>query len=116
MEEQTPLDAAQQPTTTGDMDPEAFRRYGHEVVDWIANYLSNAAQYPVLSQVAPGDIRHVLPAMPPEEPESMQQILTDFDKQLMPGITHWNAPGFMAYFSNTGSGPGILGEMLTAAL
>jgi aromatic-L-amino-acid decarboxylase len=116
MEEHTPLDAAQQPTATGDMDPEAFRRYGHEVVDWIANYLSNAAQYPVLSQLAPGDIRHALPAKPPEEPESMQQILTDFDKQLMPGITHWNAPGFMAYFSNTGSGPGILGEMLTAAL
>jgi aromatic-L-amino-acid/L-tryptophan decarboxylase len=116
MEEQTPLDAAQQPTATGDMDAETFRRYGHEVVDWIANYLSNAAQYPVLSQLAPGDIRHALPAKPPEEPESMQQILADFDKQLMPGITHWNAPGFMAYFSNTGSGPGILGEMLTAAL
>lgn len=116
MEEHTPLDPAQQPTATGDMDLEAFRRYGHEVVDWIANYLSNAAQYPVLSQLAPGDIRHALPGQPPEEPESMQQILADFNKQLMPGITHWNAPGFMAYFSNTGSGPGILGEMLTAAL
>lgn len=116
MDEHTPLDTAQQPSATGDMDAETFRRYGYEVVDWIANYLNNAGQYPVLSQVEPGDIRRALPTKPPEQPESMQQILADFDKQLLPGITHWNSPGFMAYFSITGSGPGILGEMLTAAL
>src|SRR5438477_7888128 len=106
MEEHTPLDAAQQPSATGDMDAETFRRYGHEVVDWIANYLANAGQYPVLAQVAPGEIRRALPAQPPEKPEPMQQILEDFEKQLMPGITHWNSPGFMGYFSITGSGPG----------
>jgi aromatic-L-amino-acid decarboxylase len=116
MEERMELDAAQQPSATGDMDAEAFRRYGHEVVDWMADYLSNVGKYPVLSQVEPGDIRRALPAQPPEKPESMQQILEDFDKLLMPGITHWNSPGFMAYFGITGSGPGILGEMLTGAL
>ncbi len=116
MQEHTPLDSAQQVSATGDMHPEDFRRYGHQVVDWIADYLSSVGDYPVLSQVAPGDIRHALPAQPPEQPEAMEIILSDVDRVLMPGITHWNSPGFMAYFGITGSGPGILGEMLSGAL
>ena len=116
MQEHTPLDSAQQASATGDMHPEDFRRYGHQVVDWIADYLSSVGDYPVLSQVAPGDIRHALPAQPPEQPEAMEIILSDVDRVLMPGITHWNSPGFMAYFGITGSGPGILGEMLSGAL
>src|SRR6266516_2011483 len=109
MEQRKPFDAAQQPGALGDMEPEAFRRYGHEVVDWIANYLTNVDRYPVLSQVGPGEIRHALPASPPEQPEAMEAILADFERVLLPGITHWNSPGFMAYFAITASGPGILG-------
>ncbi|TMC20959.1 MAG: amino acid decarboxylase [Chloroflexi bacterium] len=116
MDEYTRLDAAQQPAATGDMDIEAFRRYGHEVVEWMANYLQNAGKYPVLSRVAPGDIRRALPTQPPTAPEAMEQILADLDRILMPGITHWNAPGFLAYFGITASGPGILGEMLCSTL
>jgi len=116
MQERIYLDLAQQPFATGDMDPEAFRIYGHQVVDWIADYLMHVGEYPVLAQTIPGDIRHALPDKPPVEPESMETILADFEQVLLPGITHWNSPGFLAYFGITGSGPGILGEMLSAAL
>jgi aromatic-L-amino-acid/L-tryptophan decarboxylase len=116
MEERKVLDKAQQPKATGDMDTEAFRRYGHEVVDWIANYLANVASYPVLARTAPGDIQRTLPAQPSKQPEAMEDILADIDRIIMPGITHWNSPGFLAYFGITGSGPGILGEMFSGAL
>src|SRR2546421_4776477 len=115
MDEQRTLpDTAQQ--STGDMDPTAFRHYGYQVVDWIANYLKDVKKYPVLSRNTPGDVRHALPTHPPDQPEAMEAILADVDSILMPGITHWDSPGFMAYFGITGSGPGILGEMLSAAL
>ncbi len=116
MEKQPQLDAAQQPSATGDMNPESFRHYGHQVVDWIADYLGDVGKYPVLSQNSPGAIRSALPAHPPAQPEAMEAILADVDHIVLPGITHWNSPGFMAYFSITGSGPGILGEMLCSAL
>jgi aromatic-L-amino-acid decarboxylase len=116
MQERKYLDSAQQPSATGDMDPESFRMYGHQVVDWIADYLTHVGEYPVLAQTAPGDIRHALPDKPPVRPESMESILADFEHVIMPGITHWNSPGFLAYFGITGSGPGILGEMLSGAL
>jgi aromatic-L-amino-acid decarboxylase len=90
--------------------------YGHQVVDWIADYLGHVGDYPVLAQSAPGDIRQALPDKPPVQPESMETILADFERIIMPGITHWNSPGFLAYFGITGSGPGILGEMLSGAL
>src|SRR6266705_3412313 len=116
MQERQYLDTAQQSASTGDMHPEEFRTYAHQVVDWIADYLTNVESYPVFAQTAPGDIRRALPAHPPAEPESMESILVDFERVIMPGITHWNAPGFLAYFSNSCSGPGILGEVLCAAL
>jgi aromatic-L-amino-acid/L-tryptophan decarboxylase len=116
MKERAQFDAAQQPTATGDMDAEAFRYYGHQVVDWMAGYLTDVGEYPVLAQTAPGEIRHALPGQPPTRPEAMKRILADFEQVIMPGITHWNSPGFMAYFAITGSGPGILGEMLSSAL
>jgi aromatic-L-amino-acid decarboxylase len=100
----------------GDMPPQDFRRYGNQVVEWIANYFAHLADYPVLARVAPGALGHALPAQPPEQPEAMEAILADIDRVLMPGITHWNAPGFMAYFGLTGSGPAILAEMMAAAL
>ena len=116
MEERKALDKAQKPKATGDMDTEAFRHYGHEVVDWMADYLSNVGSYPVLARTAPGDIQRLLPTQPSKQPEAMEDILADVDRIIMPGITHWNSPGFLAYFGITGSGPGILGEMLSGVL
>jgi aromatic-L-amino-acid decarboxylase len=100
----------------GDMDPETFRREGYRAIDWIADYFGHPERYPVLSRVAPGDIKRSLPAAPPEQGEPFAAILSDFDKLIVPGITHWNHPGFFAYFAITGSGPGVLGEVLAAAL
>ncbi|MFS8637102.1 MAG: pyridoxal-dependent decarboxylase [Gemmatimonadota bacterium] len=100
----------------GDMDPEAFRRHGHAVVDWIADYLADPTRWPVFPRVAPGSVRAALPAFPPSRPEPMEEVLADFERLIVPATTHWNHPGFMAYFAITGSGPGILGEMLAAAL
>jgi aromatic-L-amino-acid decarboxylase len=100
----------------GEMDLDEFRKYGHEVVDWMADYLAQPERYPVLSRSRPGEIAAQLPPMPPETAESMASILADFENVILPGITHWNHPGFHAYFSVSGSAPGILGEMLTAAL
>jgi len=99
----------------GDMDLKDFRKYGHQAVDWIADYLAAPDKYPVLAQVKPGQIREALPRSPPEDPEAMDSILKDLDQIIVPGITHWNHPAFFAYFSITGSGPGILGELLSAA-
>ena len=98
------------------MDSEEFRLYGKQVIDWIADYLQTPEKYPVLAQVKPGDIKNQLPKTPPFEPENMDVILADFNRIILPGITHWNHPGFLAYFANTASAPGILGEMLISAL
>ncbi len=99
----------------GDMDLEDLRKYGYQTIDWIVDYLANPDRYPVLAQVKPGQIREALPRSPPEDPEAMDSILKDLDRIIVPGITHWNHPAFFAYFSMTGSGPGILGELLSAA-
>ena len=99
-----------------DMSPEDFRRHGHDVVDWIAEYLRRVGSYPVLPSVAPGDIRRGLEGRVTGEGEPFQRLLEDFDSRIVPGITHWNHPGFFAYFPTTASGPGILAEMLSAAV
>jgi aromatic-L-amino-acid/L-tryptophan decarboxylase len=98
-----------------DMSTEEFREWGHKFVDWIADYLAHPERYPVLSRVEPGSIRSRLPLNPPEKPEPMADILNDLEQIIVPGITHWNHPAFFAYFAVTGSGPGILGELLSAA-
>ncbi|MBM3773049.1 MAG: amino acid decarboxylase [Acidimicrobiia bacterium] len=98
------------------MDPAAFRRHGHELVDWIADYLEHPERYPVLSRNTPGDIVRALPPQAPEDPETFGAILADLERVLVPGLTHWNHPGFFAYFAITASAPGILAEFLTAAL
>lgn len=100
----------------GDLPMADFRRIGHELIDWIADYLENTEQYPVLSRSQPGEIRAQLPAAPPVQPESLDSMMADFQRIILPGITHWNHPNFYAYFSNTGSAPGILAEMLITAL
>jgi aromatic-L-amino-acid decarboxylase len=100
----------------GDMDPEAFRKEAHRLADWIADYLSTSSKYPVLARVRPGEVRTSLPAEAPRTGESFDAIFSDFERILLPAVTHWNHPGFFAYFAITGSGPGILGEFLSAAL
>ncbi len=98
------------------MDAEQFRHHGHEVVDWIADYLRDVGEYPVCPASKPGDIRRGLPDSPPEQGEPMEKILADFRSQILPGVTHWNHPRFFAYFPANHSGPSILGEMISAAL
>jgi aromatic-L-amino-acid decarboxylase len=98
------------------MPPEEFRRLAHEAADWMADYLSGVGALPVLAQVQPGDVRRRIPQAPPEQGEDAELALADFRDVVLPGITHWNHPAFFAYFSISGSGPGILGEMLAAAL
>ena len=98
------------------MDPEEFRRHAHRLADWIADYLAHPSKYPVLAQIKPGTIASALPADAPTEGESFESVLADFEKILLPGITHWNHPGFFAYFAITGSAPGVLAEFLSAAL
>jgi aromatic-L-amino-acid decarboxylase len=98
------------------MSPEEFRASGHEVVDWIADYLRDIRNLPVVSDVQPGALIDRLPKAGPEHGEPMDAILADFRDLIVPGITHWNHPNFFAYFSISASGPGILGEMLAAAL
>ena len=100
----------------GDMPPEEFRRLAHQVADWAADYLAQVGDLPVLARVTPGEVRSALPDSAPETGESLDDVLSDFRDIILPGITHWNHPAFFAYFSITGSGPGILGEMLAAAL
>lgn len=100
---------------TGDMSAEDFRRYGHQLIDWISNYFERIEQFPVLSQIKPGDLVAQLPATPPTTGESMDAILADVDRLIVPALTHWSHPSFFAYFSTSTSAPGIFGEMLSAA-
>ncbi|HZY43916.1 MAG TPA: amino acid decarboxylase, partial [Anaerolineae bacterium] len=73
----------------GDMNSEEFRKYGKQLIDWIADYLDYPDRYPVLSQVLPGDIKSKLPQQPPPSSEAMDKILNDFDTIILPGVTHW---------------------------
>jgi aromatic-L-amino-acid/L-tryptophan decarboxylase len=106
----------QNPPRSGDMTPDEFRRHGHALVEWIAQFMERTEEYPVLAKVAPGDIRASLPADAPESPEPFERIFDDFSRVLMPGMTHWSHPGFLAYFSITASAPGVLADFAAAAL
>ena len=98
------------------MPSEEFRRYGKQIVDWIADYYERIENFPVLSPVAPGEIRASLPPQAPTQGEDFDTILRDFDRLIMPGITHWQSPNFYAFFPANTSGPSILGELLSAGL
>ena len=98
------------------MPPADFRRHGHDLVDWIADYYERIESFPVLSQVQPGDVRSALPAQPPEQGESFAAMLADVEQIILPGITHWQSPNFFAFFPANASGPAILGDLLSSGL
>jgi aromatic-L-amino-acid decarboxylase len=98
------------------MSAEEFRRWGHAVIDWIADYQQNVERYPVLSQLKPGEIRAKLPADPPTHGEDFPALLADIDRVVMPGITHWQSPNFYAFFPSNNSGPSILGDLLSSGI
>jgi aromatic-L-amino-acid/L-tryptophan decarboxylase len=100
----------------GDIAPDEFRRHARRVLQWIGDYLERPEQFPVLPRVAPGDIASTIPAEPPTTAEPLETVLDDFERLIVPGVTHWNHPGFFAYFAISASAPGILAEMLIAAL
>jgi aromatic-L-amino-acid decarboxylase len=98
------------------MDNSSIREKAHEMADWMANYFENIDQYRVLPDVQPGEIKNQLPSSPPEQPEDFDAIMRDFNHIIMPGMTHWQHPGFMAYFPASRSAPSVLAETLTATL
>jgi len=100
----------------GGMKPEEFRAEAHRMVDWMADYLAGVGSYPVVPTTRPGEVRAAIAARAPEQPESMSRITADFERIILPGMTHWGHPGFFAYFP-TGSTPvSLLAEMLTTTL
>ncbi|MBK1660962.1 pyridoxal phosphate-dependent decarboxylase family protein [Paracraurococcus ruber] len=98
------------------MTPEEFRRFGHQLVDWVADYRAGLEAHPVQAPVAPGEIRAQLPASPPDQPEDMQAVLADLDRIVMPGITHWQSPRFFGYFPANAPLAGVLGDLVSTGL
>jgi aromatic-L-amino-acid/L-tryptophan decarboxylase len=98
------------------MTPDEFRRHGHAMVDWIADYYARIESYPVLSRATPGEVRAVLPATAPQKGEPFAAILGDIENLILPGITHWQSPNFFAFFPANASGPAILGDLLSSGL
>jgi len=99
-----------------DMPSGEFKEVGKKLIDWSADYLENIEKYPVLSNVKPGDVKSKLPQTPPQKGESFDQIISDLDSIIMPGVTHWQHPNFMAYFASSASGPGILADIISSSL
>jgi aromatic-L-amino-acid/L-tryptophan decarboxylase len=102
--------------TSYHMRPDELRRWGHEVVDWVADYLATIEEHTVLAGVAPGEVRSWLPPAAPERPEPFGDVLADLDRVVVPGTTHWQHPGFHAYFPANTSGPGILADIVSSGL
>ena len=100
---------------TGDMPKEDFRRFGHEIVDWIADYFERMEHLPVLSQIEPNWLKDNLPNSAPEQGEDFQAIFDDVERLILPAVTHWNHPNFHGLFSTSTSSVGVFGEMLAAA-
>ena len=98
------------------LTPEEFREHGHQVVDWIADYWSSVGERPVLAQVQPGEVAAALPTTIPDEPESLDAVLADLDRVLVPGLTHWQHPRFFAYFPANSSPAGVLGDLLSSGI
>jgi len=99
-----------------DMHPNVFKESAYHTADWITDYLEHIDTYPVFAETKPGEVKSRLPTSPPEQPEGFNLVLSDFEKILLPGITHWKHSRFFAYFAITGSYAGVIGEMLSSAL
>src|SRR3954447_4097329 len=99
----------------GDMSKEDFRRLGHDLIDWIAEYFDHIDDLPVLAAIEPGDLKAKLPTSAPAQGEPMESIIADLDRLIVPALTHWSHPSFFAYFATSTSAPGIFGELLAAA-
>ena len=99
----------------GDMPKEDFRRFGYEIVDWIADYFENIETFPVLSQNEPNDLKNALPESAPEQGEDFSDVLADIDKLILPAVTHWNHPNFHGLFSTSTSSIGLFGDMFASA-
>ena len=84
----------------GDMPAEEFKEHGYKMIDWIAEYLTDIEKFPVIPDIKPGDIKNKLPKNPPRTSDSFEKILADIDEKIIPGVTHWNHPNFMAYFNS----------------
>ncbi|MFM7206442.1 MAG: pyridoxal-dependent decarboxylase [Planctomycetaceae bacterium] len=104
------------PDSAPAFDPDRFRRDGHAVVDWIADYLASLPARPVSPSVSPGDLRAALPPGAPEEPEPLGRVFADLDHLIVPGLLHWQHPAFFGYFPASSSSPAVLGELLSAGL
>jgi aromatic-L-amino-acid decarboxylase len=98
------------------MRPDEFRQHAHQLADWMADYFERVAELPITPAMEPGDVRRQLPAAPPESAEPFEQLFSDFQSVVMPGMTLWNHPGWFAYFPGNNSPPSVLAEMLTATL
>jgi aromatic-L-amino-acid/L-tryptophan decarboxylase len=98
------------------MSPEEFRKFGYQIVDWIADYRTNVAEYPVMSTIQPGSVRDRLPSSPPETPEPFDAILKDIDQLILPGVTHWNHPNYFAYFPSNASLSSVLGDLICSGI
>ncbi len=98
------------------MDPTEFRRLGHELVDWVADYREHVAELPVMSRVQPGEIQSLLPGEPPPEAVGLDDITEELDRVVLPGITHWNHPGWFAYFPSNTDLSSVLADLVSAGL
>ncbi len=98
------------------MTPEEFRRFGHQLIDWIADYRARVGELPVMARTAPGDITRQLPTSPPDAPESFDAVLADLDRVVMPGLSHWAHPRFFGYFPSNGDLSSVLGDYVSTGL
>jgi len=98
------------------MTPEEFRRRGHEIIDWLADYHAKIADYPVQPATQPGDVKAMLPTVPPVDAEDFDRIIADLDSVVLPNISHWQHPRFFGYFPSNSLGSGILGDLVSGGL
>src|SRR5579863_3133140 len=98
------------------MTPEEFRKYGHQLIDWVADYRARIADLPVMAQTKPGEIRAQLPSKPPDAPESFEEIFKDLDRVILPGLSHWQHPRFFGYFPANSDLSSVLGDYLSSGL